>query len=266
MKFHRVNFQERSHFQSGIIAIEKIVNYPLGNDFFQIDHGDDYFSFFDRLGEVNYYLALDGDRVAAVGAGVLRHVPDQLAGETRSAWYLCDLKVHPDYQRQHLSLRILRYALQGNQQRCDRGYIISMNPDGTENQLVKVLQRFAPVPFVASTQLNLYSLTAEQIEAIAPLLTQHRGTFSYQSLKGIKDLRLQSNGQVLPLLHVQWGATATSGIPSPLPGYAHMFCTPADDALAQALSNRSLLPTATATVVSHNMNENDWCFILTSDI
>lgn len=267
MKFHRITLEERLHFQPGIVALEQAATYPLGDDFFQLDHGRDYFAFFDRLGKVNYYTVLDGDRVAAVGAGVLRQIPYHQGETLHPAWYLCDLKVHPDYQRQHLSLRLLRYALNCDIERCDRGYTISMNPgDGSPNRLVRVFERFALVPFRCTTTLKLYSVDADKMRVLTPLLVEHRGAISYLSLQGIKDLRLQSTGQILPLLHVQWGATVHQGISEPLPGYAHMFCVPDKDDLALALAARSIEPTATASVVSHGMDESDWRFILTSDI
>lgn len=62
MLFHPVLPEERARFQPSIAVLEKVAAYPLGNDFFQIDHGVDYFAFFDRLGQVNYYVVLDGNR------------------------------------------------------------------------------------------------------------------------------------------------------------------------------------------------------------
>jgi hypothetical protein len=41
---------------------------------------------------------------------------------------------------------------------------------------------------------------------------------------------------------------------------------PDKDDLALALAARSIEVTATASVVSHGMDESDWRFILTSDI
>ncbi|NES98842.1 MAG: hypothetical protein F6K32_27485, partial [Desertifilum sp. SIO1I2] len=200
MKFHCLTLEERLQFQASIAAIEQIAQYPLGNDFFQIEHGLNYFAFFDRLGDVHYYVALDGDRVAAVGAGILR----QLAGSL--AWYLCDLKVHPDYQRQYLSLRLLRSALGGNQQKCDsqrdrfanRLYAILMNP----SRLASIYQRFPFVQFRHATTLNLYSFDAQTMDRFSPLVVAHRGPISYLSLQGIKEIRLASSGDIFPLLHV----------------------------------------------------------------
>lgn len=222
MKFHRIAPEERPHFQAEITAIEQTATYPLGDDFFRLDHGSDYFAFFDRLGEVNYYAAVEGERVAGVGAGVLRQIPYRQGGAVRPAWYLCDLKVHPNYQRQQLSLRLLHYALYPNILRCSQGYAISMNPgNGSPNRFVRILERFAPVKFCCATLLGIYSLDAEIMCLLKPLIVEHRGDISYLSLRGVKDLRLQSSGQILPLLHVQWGATAQPNIPEPLPGHTH---------------------------------------------
>ncbi|MEM9215444.1 MAG: hypothetical protein AAGD25_14000 [Cyanobacteria bacterium P01_F01_bin.150] len=288
MVFHQVAFEERSRFQTRIAALEKEAIYPIGDDFFQLDHGDDYFAFFDRLGEVKYYVGLethndwndDGDRdehdhrVVAVGAWVLRQLPDTSGSSPRCAWYLCDFKVHPDYQRQLLSLRLLRYAISQNQAICDRGYAISMNPSGDrDNRLVKAFCRFRSIHFHHSVNLGIYSLEASSMRILEPLLRHHRGPISYLSLKGIKDLRLQSSGQMLPLLHVQWGNhkghlshIPQSTRPEPVAGYTHMFCVPENDKLTDVLAQKGIQPGAIASVISHGMDNTDWRFILTSDI
>ncbi|CAN1211965.1 GNAT family N-acetyltransferase [Tumidithrix helvetica PCC 7403] len=270
MKFHRIESAERTLFQAGIEAIEQTAFYPLGNDSFQIDHGDRYFAFFDRLGEVNYFAALDGERVAAVGAGILRQVPYRQGESSHLAWYLCDLKVHPDYQRQHLSMRLLHHALQSCLGKCDRGYTISMNVgDGKPNRLARIYEKFNLVRFRCSSILGIYSVDDVTMRSLEPTLIRYRGQISYLSLQGIKDLKLQSNGKMLPLLHVQWGESIRSDISTistPLAGYTHMFCVPNGDDLAIALQSKGIFPDATASLVSHGMDKSDWRFILTSDI
>jgi Acetyltransferase (GNAT) family len=267
MKFHRIAPAERSIFQAGIVDIETIAKYPLGNDFFQIDHGLDYFAFFDRLGKLNYYVMQENDTVAGVGAGILRQVSYQKDSLPKLAWYLCDLKVHPNYQRRNLSLRILTHAIVDGIRECNRGYTICMNPgDGSPNRWVQVIERYSKIKFTTSTQLGIYSLDATTMSNAAPLITQYRGNISYLSLKGIKDLRLQSTGNILPLVHVQWGTNIEKGTQSVIPGYTHMFCVPVNDELAQALESKNIYPDASASVVSHGMENSDWRFILTSDI
>jgi hypothetical protein len=267
MKFHCIPPTERALWQPGIVAIEATATYPLGDDFFQIDHGADYFAFFDRLGEVDYYIGLAQNQVAVVGAGILRQVAFRQNADLESTWYLCDLKVDPQHQGKLASVQILMYAIGTGIQRCDRGYLISMDPgDGSPNRLVKILERLALVPLRRAATLNIYSLDAGLMGKVQPLIEKYRGEISYRSLAGIKDLRLQSDGQVLPLLHVEWGRGISDALVYPEVGFTHMFCAPSEDDLAIELTTMGILPDASASIVAHRMPDCDWRFVLTSDI
>jgi hypothetical protein len=265
MKFHRIAPTERARWQPGIAALEATAKYPLGDDFFQIDHGADYFAFFDRLGEVDYYIGVEQQQVVAVGAGILRQVSDRAGAELRPAWYLCDLKVHPMHQGKLASVRMLSYAIAQGIERCDRGYLISMNPsDGRPNRLVQMLQKFPLVPLQLMGTLLIYSVDADRMVELEPLLRSHRGEIGYRSLSGIKDLRLQRSGAVLPLVHVQWGLG--KGNMAVQAGMAYMFCAMAGDPLVQDLAAVGVAHQATASVVAHGMGDCDWRFMLTSDL
>jgi len=272
---YRLTESDRATFQERVLALEKGVTYPLGDDRFEIDHGDDYFAFFDRLGETSYYVALDGERVVAVGCAVLRTVPQHEGGASKPLWYACDLKVHPDYRRRRLPWKTFKFAFPRAYPVCGRGYGVSMNPgDGSENPVVRLLKRFSLVPIRVGATLSLYSLSAEEMASVAGLVESERGSLSYLSLRGIKDIVLQSTGAPMPLLHVQFGPSAeTRSAPArgqlfsqPQPGAVHMFCTPTEDALARAMHERGFSPSATASVVQHRMGGWDWRFVLTSDI
>jgi len=274
MEIKLIEYKERSQFQDRIAALEKISTYPLGDDFFQIDHGDDYFAFFDRLGDVNYYVAIINTELVAVGAGILQSIADRHNDPGKLSWYLCDLKVHPMYQNYRISVRLLEFAITQNIQKCDRGYLISMNPgDGSPNRLVKMLTRFPIVSLHLATQLNIYSINIQEMQFLEPLLIKHRGPLGYRSLSGIKDLRLMSTGKKFPLIHLQWGDRIEQEATADLAtiGYlstkiTYMFCAPATDELTKELSERGILPTATASIMSHGMESCNWRAITTSDI
>lgn len=260
-RFVKITPKLRAEFGPRIAELEKSASYPLGNDRFRIDHGADYFAFFDRLGDLHYYTAVVGDRVVAVGAGIVRSRPERM-------WYLCDLKVHPDFRGRHLPLRMLSHAFLPNYLRCRRGYAISMNttrPDGTPapNRIAKMLGRFRWAPIAKGPLLWVYSLGAEAMRSAAPVLERRRGPLSYLSLGGVKDLVLESTGAPMPLLHVQFGPCAAPGAPEPKDGHTHMFCVPDGDPLAAELDVR---PDASATIVHHRLPDLDWSFVLTSDV
>lgn len=251
-------------FQAGAAAIEATATYPLGDDFFTIDHGANYFTFFERLGQVQYYVWQEQSRVAAVAAGVLRSVPK--GRSTASAWYLCDLKVHPDFRRQRIPLRLLARAFPFNYLRCPRGYAISMDPAQGPNRTAQLLARFRWLRFVNAGQLLLWSLDAPAMRRALPVLEQHRGPVEFLSLGGIKNIVLRSTGQPLRLLHAQFGPLAARGNAEIEDQAVHMFCTVKGDSLSQTMTDMGFTPTASATIISHRMSECDWTWILTSDI
>ncbi len=267
MRVHRITRDLEVRWGPGVAALEAIARYPLGDDHFQIDHGDDYFAFFHRLGDLHYYAAVDGDRVVGVGAGMLRRVAPRVGQEPVPCWYLADLKVHPDAQARWIPFRIFRAGLADGLRRCPRGYLVSMDPPGPgPNPLVALFQRFPVAPLTFAGTLGIYSLEAPAMAALAPRLAEHLGPLTYRSLRGIKDLVLESTGAPLPLIHVQHGPGAEVGASQPVAGHTHMFCLAAVDPLARALREEGIRPAATASLLQRGLDDTDWRFVLTSDI
>ena len=254
-------------FESRIAALEKGTSYPLGKDRFEIDHGKDYFAFFTRLGQLHYYVMCDGDRVVAVVAAILRCVPSASGEKPKQAWYICDLKVHPKYRRQHLPDSILKHAFPKLSSLCSRAYAISMDTDREQpNRFALMLKNFSLAPMSIATRLGIVSLDARWMRKVEPILRDHFGDVSYLSLAGKKDIVLQSTNLPMPLLHVQFGACAEQAYSKPLDNCVHMFCIAIDHPLLDVLKHQHIYPSATATVVHHGMETWNWEFILTSDI
>ncbi len=247
-----------------IAALEGIATYPLGDDQFKIDHGLDYFAFFRRLGKICFYVALNGSDVVGVGAGILRRIPHR--DLLRSAWYLCDLKVHPDSRGQRISLKLMTRAFPFNYLRCRRGYAISMNPATGANRVVGLLKRFRWARLSEGGQLLFFSWDAAEMRLLRATLEAALGRISFLSLDHCKRLMLQSTGSPMPLLHIQHGPCAEPGFEQPQDGFVHMLCTPSGSALHARLAQLGLQPTASASIIQHGLSDQDWGFILTSDI
>ncbi len=259
--------EEWNVFHSRIAGLEKGTSYPLGEDRFEIDHGEDYFAFFTRLGQLHYYVVLDGDRVVAVAAAVLRCVPPTRHKKLEQVWYLCDLKVHPEYRGRYLPTAIFAHAFPKLYPITTRAYAISMDADTKRpNPVARMLSRFSLAPMSVATRLGIVSLDANRMRKVEPILRDHFGCVSYLSLAGKKDIILQSTRSAMPLLHVQFGPCAEHGQPEPLDDYVHMFCVSMNHPLFEVLGHQAIYPSATATVVQHRMEKWDWDFILTSDI
>lgn len=265
MRVLRIEPQERPIWADPIRSLEGSARYPLGDDTFRIDHGADYFRFFDRMGELAYYVAVQDGAVVAVGAGVLRTLPIGALGRV-PAWYLCDLKVRPDWRGRHLPLQMLATVFPNEYPRSPRGYGISMNPPSGRNRILGIYQRFPLVPVQHVATLELYSLDASAMQAALPVVRAHRGETSFLSLRGIKDIILSSTGAPMALWHVQHGPLGSPGPTEVDPAGLHMLCTPAADPLSRALHALGHAPTATATVIARGMEGFDWANILTSEI
>ncbi len=260
MRVFRVD-AEREAWRGPVAALEASSLYPLGNDHFRIDHGRDYFAFFDRLGELAYYVAAEDGEVLAVGCGVIRELP-----AVGRAWYVGDLKVRPDRRGERIPLRMLGSAFPPEYPRCPRGFGISMNPPQGENRVLRIFRRFPLIPIEHATTLSFFSLSCGEVQRVAPVLRRHRGPVTYISLRGVKDLVMASTGAPLPLLHVQHGPLADRGHEEPIDGAVHMLCAPVDDPLSRELLALGLPATATATVIAHRMEAYDWRQVLTSEI
>lgn len=258
---------DRKKWHDAIAKMEKGVRYPIGDDFFEIDHGADYFSFFDRMGKSAMYAAFDGETIAAIGSIVMRSIPPHEGLEPRACWYICDLKVSHKYRRNRIPIKMFKAGFPRKYPICPKGYAVSMNPgDGSENPVVRLAGHVKLAPVSVGAHLLFYSLSAEQIRIHRPMIELHRGPISFLSMSGVKDIVLESTQAPMPMLHLQFGPCAQGGSPDPIDDQIHMFCTPSDDPLAEAMLSIGITPTATATVLHHRMGDWDWSFILTNEI
>ena len=270
MRLVKLTRGNEAEFGEKVRALESAAVYPLGNDRFRLDHGADYFAFFRRLGSVRAYaLEIEG-RVACVASGVLRRMR-QVDGRTLHAWYLCDLKVAPEFRGRHLPARLFGRVLLPNYLRCPRGFAVTMNPgDGSPNRVVGILQRFPWAPLREVGQLAFYVWSERELADIAELLNVELGAWRLRSLSGIKDLILESTRQPWRLFHIEGpqciDAVGGTIVSQPVGGAAHMLCVPRDGLLAKRLNAGGYQSSATATIVAHRMNSAVWESLASSEI
>jgi hypothetical protein len=259
--------EDRDPWREAVTALEEGITYPLGLDRFSLDHGSDYFAFFDRMGAVVTHGYSDGDDVVAIGTGVFRQGPRSKGGPLEDYWYLCDLKVRRSHRGKRLPWKLFGLSVPRHYVRCGRGYGVTMNPgDGTLNPVVRLVSNFTLAPVSVGTQLLFFSLDARQVREAMDTIRSHRGHTTFRGLSGVKDLILESTGEPMPLLHAQFGPFADHGNAVPQEGFVHMLCSPQGDPLSNALLGHGFSVSATATVLHHRMQDWDWSFILTSDI
>ncbi len=129
-------------------------------------------------------VVLDGDRVVAVAAAILRRVPPAICEKSKMVWYLCDLKVHPKYRGRYLPVSIFVHAFPKLYPLSSRAYAISMDTDSErKNRVALMLKRFPLAPMSIATKLGIVSLDAKRMRKVEPILRSHFGSVSYLSLK-----------------------------------------------------------------------------------
>lgn len=264
MKIFEIKKNQRHLYQEQISRLEKMANYPLGNDSFYIDHGKDYFAFFDRLGETHYFACTINNEIVAVAAGIVRQL-------SKKGFYLCDLKVHPKYRRKKIPLKILSHAALRYYLKCPRGYAIAMDKENQkENRTAKLLEHFRWLKISPIEKLHLYSFNYEEMLMHRKLIEEHKGKISFLSLQGVKDLILDSTKLPMKLLHIQYGDkrenTDEQLTIEPQRDYVHMIALVSNDSLKKEFDKLKIHSTSTATIIEHNLKNTDWSFIRTSDI
>ncbi len=263
----KIIFKKTNHKLSlSLLELEKSITYPFGqSDRFSISHGSNYFRFFYRLGTPYWAAIIDSDQtIYAHLCGVLRKVPNSISNKLQKAWYLCDLKKAKQWNHTKTLSTLFRTIFRLIW-KCQRGYAISMNPPQGPNPFNILVKKSIFLPLLSSTELSIFSCSYEELQKALPIIEAHRGPVNYVSLEGIKDIIMQKQGK-LPLIHLQFGPLKEESLLRPLPGHTYMWCSPSSDSLTQDLFKANYHPSATATIISFRMRNNDWSWVLTSDI
>lgn len=254
MSVREITEGERHAVGLELARLDAAARYPLGTDFFHIDHGADYFAFFARLAArdaprpLRAWIARD-DRGELVGTitAVERTLPSG-----RRALYVGDLKVAATSAGRHVGLRLSRAFAAATIAQGAQAYAVSMDPADGENRVVSMLTREGVVAAVA--RLEVFSLDAAAARRATDVLRAFDARLVWSSLAGIKDIVLDSTRQPLALLHAQYGPHGTfvgdAVVDEPRDGSTHMFCALANGDLARRARASGLEPLATATLLA----------------
>lgn len=268
MKLIQLTPENKHLYLTQILDLEREVTYPYGDHFFKIDHGKDYFAFFERLGKLYYYMLVDKDRVAGMVAAVLRNIPSRIG--IKKIWYYCDLKIHPDYRGRHLPIKMAYRIYFRNFLTSWNGFGISMNPatGSRQNRIKKLSKWLRWIPVRADIQLSLFSLDHTSMQKAQSVLERYRGEVRFLSLEGIKDLVLTHDQSRIPVLHAQFGELGKGDGQErePQERHIHMFCAASEEPLVKELLGMQIVPSSTITLLNCGIKPQNWDWILTSDL
>jgi hypothetical protein len=252
--------------------------YPLGSDFYIIDHGNNYFAFFRRLGDVNCIIIQHNDIKIIIGTAcaILRKyslkTPDKSTQKKNEIyfWYLCDLKIDEKHRGQNLTFKLFTHMIHKFMGISNRAYLISM--DSNSKQIIHIfdgLVKHLPLK-ITYTKLLIYSVSLQIMKEIERYFVCAYKDISYLSLAGTKDLILSSTNKTLELYHLQHSTFASKNNTqklNELPENATiMFCFPKNSPFEIIFDTINLKTDISATIISWGMNFFDWHEVLTSDI
>lgn len=264
MEFFQINSLNKQMYNQYLLDFECDFHYPLGTDTFKIVHGENYFSFFERIGKLYYSGFQKNDVIIAASAAVRRFL------NTKYCWYLCDLKINSAYQGRFITAKLLRKWILSHNDDNQRAYAISMNNANNQSApIIDILQKSKRKLFKKGPILNIYSLDFCSLKKISETIEASNGPIRYISLQGIKDIILQSNGQRMNLIHLDFPPYRNNAVNNvkPLdPNAVYMFCAIRGSLIHKLLQQEKIRVNATATIIHFGMDDWDWSFIKTYEI
>lgn len=247
----------RTQYNSDLLKFEEEFTYPFGEDKFKINHGADYFHFFDLIGTPHIFAAFDNNKIVGVAIFVLRDF------NKMPFWYICDLKIHPKYRGKGIPERIFLKAIK-YKSISNKIYGISMDSQMAGNKLINFSKRIKHLSLAHKETLFFYIVQAKELETLSEYIESKYGPYGFLSLSGIKDLIMQSNNEIYPLLHIVPINKANKKI-SDIDGYDIMFCAESSSLTNQKMQEIGIKHVCTASIIS-NMNLTNWNWILSSEI
>jgi hypothetical protein len=258
--FKRINQENLPQWKASLRELESYFTYPLGQDFFSIDHGENYLAFFQRMGKAHFYSCIEDKKIIAVAAGVIHH--------RFKAWYLCDMKVHPDHRGNRLTLKLFRKYFIPCYLQSQKGFALTMESTvGRQNPIIKIMESLPWTPLRLGTRLFFFYENKDTTDKALTVFQNTRPEIKFSSLAGIKDLVLKSTNKPIPLLHMEWGKTQNGTFfPAPQEGFLHMWCLKEHDPLLTDLFEMGITPKASGFIFHHRLGHIDWNELRTSEL
>jgi hypothetical protein len=250
-----------SQYNQRLKEFEKIFQYPLGTNTFFIDHGADYFAFFKRLGTPYVFVEEENNKILAIAVIILRYIDRSGSGSLQPIWYICDLKVHPEYRGHYFLQQVLEKAYALYSRLSVSVYGISMNTASRSNRLLSLATRMPLLNLKFSEILNFYFIEMNVFKTVFPDWKD----LQVCSLKGIKDLVLNTSKKPMDFYHLSRRAESLDFSIKNIESGKIMFCVPTQDIFVSKLDEAGIKEFSTASVIS-NLNDIKWSFIESKDI
>ncbi|MFT4415858.1 hypothetical protein ACLM5H_18520 [Fredinandcohnia humi] len=113
-----------------LLVLSRTTN--TGSDLFYVDRSPNFFKLSEELGETRQFgLFSDGELIGSVAVSMHKRIVD---GECTNAYYLNDLRVHPNYQRTYAYYRLTKNLLDLYVKEGNVKWMFSTILDSNQNQ------------------------------------------------------------------------------------------------------------------------------------
>lgn len=265
------NNEDLYKYHNKIKIFEKTMSqwYPLNEkEQFKISHGDDYFKFFERMGKLYIFIILNNTQnIIGTLFCILRTI------ECEKIWYICDLKIHPQYRRRWIPYNMLLNSFK-LMNISNKFYAISMNENTKYNNIVKFSQKMGKIlKFnIKNEIIKIYKLDYITMMKAKNILEKYKGKIYFIKLNGIKDIILKSTQNAMNLYHVNFINNINyvkckikkNFFPIFSPNSSFMFCFLKSDNINNILKLNNIETKITSSLIHNGLKNYD--FLQTSEI
>jgi len=245
---------------------QKLSNYyHYADDYFRIDHGDQYMNFFKRLGKCKIHICSDKNQIIGNAISILRNIKN-----IGKCLYLCDLKVDMKHRNKYIPFKLINNGL-NELEKTDKFYMIAMTGKACDKleRFIYFMNSFSDYNITYAGLLYIYTITFDQLKYVDKDLEKIDKYF-FVSSANKKDLILKSTNKPMEILHInfnkyKFNATYDNFYLEPLKDHMYMFCLHENNKLVKVLKNKRITTDVTAKIFHNNM-KSDFGFIQTSDI
>jgi hypothetical protein len=243
-------------------SFESSFKYPLGDSSFTISHGikHSYFSFFERLGKVNFFLVIDKNKVVAAGCAILKKISQN--GVVEKYWYLGDFKITKEYQNKNILNKILLKYLLFQYLKSNKMIAINMSPINKNPLIRKVKNLFKRF----NVKFSKYFFYEWETNAFLNHIANNeyiKNNFLLFTNNNHKDIII--NDKQIPLYHLvdkAYGLANYPNLVAPIdslttktihPDTLFMFGT-SNESKINKLLKYNIKSTSESTIISHKIN------------
>ena len=226
IRYTFVTAAELKRYQAQLEKFEHIFDYQLGPHMVKVSHGNEYTSFFYRLGTPTFLLAQEKKEIIGSVAMIKKKI--SFKNRSLNALYIADLKIHPGYQLTGVSNQMYTQVANFiglNPSFCRPSlmyFVAFQTPSEGDFTTVKAPQsplhlfsllariNFFMVPTCSLTQLPTISLQSEEPRDMMLNLSPAKTSSLIVDLAGIRDF--VQNERPLKIAHITSSYTGSAFI------------------------------------------------------